>query len=151
MNVLLPRSARRRGYSLADTLVAASILAIGVGAAASLTLSMDTQDEIAWRVSRGTALLEAAATLHGMGLAPGTIAAVLPPDAETALSFGTVEAETVAGLELEAVDVTATTRTTDDTGSWTPGSWTGGGGATPVTRTTTVRAYRSLFQVGPHP
>jgi len=134
-----------------DTLVAASILGLAASAAASLTLSMNTQDEIGWRVTRGTALLEGAATLHGLGLSPATISAVLPRDADTSLTFGTPATETVVGLELEGLDITASTRATDDTGSWSPGSWTGGGNATPVTRTTVVRAYRSLFQTGTNP
>ncbi len=146
-----PSRSSRRGYSLVDTLIAAAILGIGVSAAATLTLGMNTQDEISWRVSRGTALLENAATLYGLGLAPATVIDLLPTDPSVTVSFGSPAEETVEGLSMQAVDISATVTTADDTGSWTAGSWTGGGNASPTIRTLTVRAYRSVFQLVPDP
>ena len=135
------------GYSLVDTLIAATILSIAVSAGCSLTLGMNTQDEISWRVSRGMTVLENATALYGMGLSPDSVADLLPPDPVAEVEFGTEEEETVSGLELQAVDVTVTTRTVDDTGSWTPGAWTGGGDSTARYRSLTAKVYRSPFQL----
>jgi type II secretory pathway pseudopilin PulG len=141
----------RRGYSLADTLIAAAILGIAVSAASSLSLGMNTQDEIAWRVSRGNALLENACALYGLGLTTAQVSALLPTDPQASVSFGTQASETISGLQLQAVDVTLTIQSTDDTGSWTPGSWTGGGDSSPTSRTATLRVYRSPLQLVPFP
>lgn len=138
-----------RGYSLADTMVAAAIVGIAVSAACSLTLGMNTQDEIAWRVSRGTCVLENAGALYALGLEPDLAVELLPPDPNAVVSFGEPGAETVSGLEFQAVDVSVTTTTADDTGSWTAGSWSGGGNSTPPQRTTSVRVYRSPVQLVP--
>jgi type II secretory pathway pseudopilin PulG len=142
---------RKAGYSLVDTMIAATILAIAVGAACSLTLGMNTEDEIAWRVSRGMTLLDNATALYGLGLSPDTISRVLPTDSLAAVSFGTEASETVSDLQLQAVDVSVTIRTVDDTGSWTPGAWTGGGDASEKARVVTARVYRSSFQLAPAP
>ena len=148
MNTSLHRS---RGYSLADTMVAPTIIGIAVSAACSLTLGINTQEEIAWRVSRGTALLENATALYALGLEPATVLNLLPPDPNAEASFGEEAAETISGLQFQAVDVSVTTTTADDTGSWTPRSWTGGGDSTPPSRATTARVYRSPFQLVPFP
>ena len=132
-------------------MIAATIIGIAVSAACSLTLGMNTQDEIAWRASRGTALLENATALYALGLEPATVLNLLPADPNAEVSFGEEAAETIEGLQLQAVDVSVTTTTADDTGSWTARSWTGGGDSTPPTRTTNARVYRSPFQLVPFP
>lgn len=142
---------RTEGYSLVDTLIAATILGIGLSAACSLTLGMATQDEIAWRVSRGTALLEGASGLYGLGLSTAQVSAVLPRDPQATLTLGTQASETISGLQLQAVDVSVTVTTTDNTGSWTAGRWTGGGNASATQRTNTARVYRSPLQLKPFP
>jgi type II secretory pathway pseudopilin PulG len=146
MKILRPGHA---GYSLVDTLVAATILGIAVSAACSLTLGMNTQEEISWRVSRGTALLENATALYGLGLEPATVLSLLPTDSVAEVSFGDEAAETISGLQLEAVNVSVTTTTVDDTGSWTARAWTGGGDSSPKVRTTLARVYRAAFQLTP--
>ena len=52
----------------ADVLIASAILGIGVSAAASLTLTMNTQEDLSWRVTRGLNLAENAAVVFGLGL-----------------------------------------------------------------------------------
>lgn len=143
--------AGRGGYSLVDTLIAATILGIALSAACSLTLGMSTQEEIGWRVSRGTALLDGACALYGLGLTTAQAAAVLPTDPQAAVTYGAQASETISGLQMQAVDVSVTITTTNGGTSWTPGAWTGGGDLTARQRTTTLRVYRSPFQLKPFP
>lgn len=148
MNILLkPR--RTSGASLPDVLIASVILGIGALAAASLSFSMITQEEIAARVSRGNAMVENAAELYGLGLNASAVLDLMPTDPCITLSAGTEGTETVGtDLTLRYVEFTATITTVDDVGSWSPGYWTGGGdGAAARTRTVTVRAYRSSHQL----
>lgn len=75
-------SSRRQpaGYSLVELTVATAVLAAGVAAAASLTLSSAHIEEMNHRKSRIVALNEAAARLWQLGLSPNQIAALLPGD-----------------------------------------------------------------------
>jgi len=136
-----------RGYSLADTMIAAAITWDRGQRRLQLDPRNERSEEIAWRVSRGTSLLENATALYALGLEPATVLNILPADPNAEVTFGEEAAETISGLELQAVDVSVTTTTADDTGSWTAGSWTGGGNSTPPTRTTTAKVYRSPFQL----
>ncbi|MEM0970871.1 MAG: hypothetical protein AAGJ31_16070 [Verrucomicrobiota bacterium] len=154
MNVssLLPhRRSRRqaRGYSLPDVLIATTILAVGVMAATSLSLSMATQEDITWRTSRLGSLTENAAALYGMGLDPSEIASILPTDPYVSMVLGAENTETLGtNFSLRYMDIQATVNTVDDVGSWSAGYWTGGGdGAAPRQRTFSLRAYRSSHQL----
>jgi len=140
---------RNAGYSLPDILIASVILGIGVMAAASLTFSMNTQEEIATRVGRGASMVENAVRLYSLGVNAADAVALIPTDPHVTLSAGAESTETVAGdLVMWRVEFTATINTVDDVGSWSPGYWTGGGdGAAPRQRTITLRAYRSSHQL----
>lgn len=140
---------RTCGASLADVLIATAILSVGVMAAASLSLSIATQEEIASRVSRGTGMLENAAMLYGLGLDASAALSLMPTDPYVTLSAGSESTETVDGdLQFHRVTLTATVNTVDNVGSWSPGYWTGGGdNNAPRQRTITVRAYRSSHQL----
>lgn len=72
-------SHRTPGYTLVETLVAVSILLMGVTAAASLTLTMSTQEEINARVARNLHWHENAVRLYQLGLAPDEISEIMPP------------------------------------------------------------------------
>ncbi len=142
-----PLHRRQNASSLADVLVACVILGMGVAAATSLTLSMNTQEEIAWRVSRGANQLENAAAVFNLGIDASAVPSLLPPDPAVSISAGTEITEDVSGFLLRAATFTATVTSVDDNGSWSAGSWTGGSDGAPVTRTMSARAYRSNHQL----
>jgi type II secretory pathway pseudopilin PulG len=72
------------GYTIVEALVAAAILVIGVAAAASLSLTMVSQEEGNARVARAINLQEQAARLYQLGLSTNTIASLLPTDSGVA-------------------------------------------------------------------
>jgi len=80
MKVHSQNNRARRGYTLIEALMASAILMIGVGAAASMSLTMVTQEEINERTVRSMNHLENAASLYRMGVDPADIVALLPAD-----------------------------------------------------------------------
>jgi hypothetical protein len=138
-----------RGYTLPDILIASLILGVGIMAASSLAFSLNTQEELAARVGRGTTMVENAAMLYGLGLDASAVLKLIPTDPHITLTAGSESLETGSGdLSLRWAEFTVTINTVDDVGSWSPGSWTGGGDlAAPRQRTLTVRAYRSSHQL----
>ncbi len=139
---------KQKGYSLADILIASAILGIGVSAAASLTLSMNTQEDLSWRVTRGLNMVENAATLYTLGLSPADAVKYLPTDSDTTVSVQVAEAdETVSDLEFKTATFRATIEPVRDEGSWSAGMWTGGSDATIPSRTLDLKVYRSNLQI----
>ena len=67
------------GYSLVEVLAACGIIALGVGAALSLSLATVSQEETGHRIARAVAIGENAARLYGLGLSPDEIVRILPP------------------------------------------------------------------------
>ncbi len=67
-------------YTLVEALVASSVLMIGVGAAASLSMTMAVQEEINHEVSRALSYQDAAIRLYQLGMSPETVADVLPEE-----------------------------------------------------------------------
>jgi len=116
------------GYTLVETLVAAGILALGVGAAASFAAVLVSQEETNLRVSRALGHLENAAQLYQLGLEPAEVSALLPEEpAVTNLTLTEDLTDLGGGLgNLEYADI-AVTFESDAAGA---------------TRTETVRAYR---------
>ena len=122
------RLRKRRGYTIVEALIAAGILVIGVAAAASLSLTMVSQEEANARVMRAINLQEQAARLYQLGLSSSTITNILPADSGvSSISFssasltgtntGTLDAATcrmifTAGAPL--TDSTATRMRTND-------------------------------------
>ncbi len=78
------RNRKRRnssaGYTLIEALVASAILMVGIGAAASLSLSLVTQEEINERSSRAGNYLENTAALFYLGFDTADIEGILPED-----------------------------------------------------------------------
>lgn len=68
----------RRAYSLIEVLAAGAIVAIGAGAAASLSASVGLQEDLARRVSVARNYQENMARLWQLGMDPVDIAAILP-------------------------------------------------------------------------
>lgn len=76
-----PSRIRNRAYTLIEALVAGSMLAVGVGAVASLSLAFVTQEEIAERTAKAGNYLENAAALRRVGVPADEISGLLPPEA----------------------------------------------------------------------
>ena len=84
-----PPQPPQAGYSLVELTLATSILAVGVAAAASLTITSTRIEEMNHRKSRVLALTEGAARLWQLGLNPDQSAALLLGDpALASLTFG---------------------------------------------------------------
>ena len=143
------RSTGKKGYSLAEVLVASAILMIGVGAAASLSLSITTQEEIVWRAARGVNMVETAAILYQQGIDPDLVLDLIPLDEAVTLSVVGSEAdEAIANVgTMRGITFRAQIATVIDGGSWTAGSWTGGSDSSVPTRTVDARIYRSTIDL----
>lgn len=138
---LLPRA-----YSLAEALIAAGILMIGISAAASLSLSMTTQEEISWRVARGLNMLENAAIMYQLGVDWAEPARLIPPDPDVTLAVVSQGDQALAGGGVvEGATYRVTISPVMDAGSWSAGVWTGGSDASLPDRTLEARAYRSTI------
>jgi Tfp pilus assembly protein FimT len=68
------------GYSLIELTIATGVLAAGIAAAASLTLTSARIEEMNHRKARVVALTEASARLWQLGLTPSQVAQLLPGD-----------------------------------------------------------------------
>ena len=139
-------SRRKSGYTLIEVLVASAILLIGISAASSLSLTMVTQEEVNYRISRCLNVLENCARLYQLGVEPANIyggGASLMPD-EPAVS-AIVPVEAVVG-NLDSCTFTMTIDSMVDVGNWSEGEWSGGSQATPDQRQAVVRAFRPLIR-----
>lgn len=99
------------GYTIVEALVAAAILVIGVAAAASLSLTMVSQEEGNARVARAINLQEQAARLYQLGLSTNTIASILPTDSGVAsinFTTATTNVDNLALLEMATCRMTFT-------------------------------------------
>lgn len=136
----------RAGYSLIEVLVAASILTMGVAAAAKLSLIMVTQEEISQRISVTLSQQETAMRLYQLGLEPTEVVTLLPDEPHAgSLTFsltGTTMVNSAGIAPIEFADTTLVIHTTP-TGAHTANSWNGGGdNAASEARTVVVRAHR---------
>ena len=68
----------RRGYTLIEVLVAATIIGVAVSATVSMSATMNLQEELSWRVSVALNYQENACRLWQFGLTPAEIEAVMP-------------------------------------------------------------------------
>lgn len=134
-----------RAYSLAEALVAAGILMIGISAASSLTLSMNTQEEISWKVARGLNMLENAAIMYQAGIVGDEPIRLIPQDPDAYLEVDSQGDETKGGLTLEGTTYRVRINPVMDAGSWSAGTWTGGSDSTVPERVLEARVYRSTI------
>ncbi len=131
-----------RAYTLIEALVASSILAVGVGAAASMSLAFVTQEEISERSAKAFNHLENAAALHRAGVDPAAIPGLLPH--EPVVASLTFTDRTLAATGLGSVPstlITVTWNPSGATGSAGLDRWTGGRSDT--TRTASVEVVRT--------
>ncbi len=142
MNLFRQNRTRSRAYTLIEALVASSVLLIGISAAASMSLSLVTQEEINERSVKVFNYLDNAARLCQMGVDPTEIAALLPSEpAVKSLTF-TGRTLTVAGVgDIPATTITVTYNPAAATVAHTPLTWTGGDKDT--TRSESVDVIRS--------
>ena len=133
---------KTRAYTLVETLVASSILMIGVSAAASMSLSFVTQEEISERSVRAFNHLENAAALLHAGVDPSRIPEILPPDpVVTSLVFssGALAATNLGNVPSTVVTVTyRPTAASEQSGA---ARWTGG--SSDAVRTASVEIVRT--------
>lgn len=133
-----------KGYTLIETLVASAVMMLAIGAAASLSLSMVTQEEAAERSLRAANYLENAATLYRLGFETSAeIEAILPN--EPAVSSLTVTPITdtvpiVGSVNLAEIQITFSPSGATNQISATEAEWTGGDNT--AVRTQTVRVLR---------
>lgn len=140
------KTATTRAYTLIEALVASSILLIGISAAASLSLTMVTQEEMNERSVTAANYLDNAARLYQIGVDRGQIRNLLPVEPVVqSLTFserdlavsGTSNVTTIPAVRMN-LTYKATTSTANNPVSST--LWTGGNQA--ARRTESVEVIR---------
>jgi hypothetical protein len=142
-NTTLSRSPRfARAYTLIEALVASSVLIIGIGAAASMSLAFVTQEEISERANKAFSHLDNAVALHQAGIPNTRIPGLLPPEpVVTSLTFTdrTIQATNLGMIPSTLITVTWTAN--GSTASAGVSRWTGG--VQNATRTASVEIIRT--------
>ena len=143
------RIGHQSGYTLIEIMAAMTIMFIGVAAAAVLSLTMASQEEINHRVSRALHLQEGAARLFQLGLSPTEIDAILPNDPAirnststapyTKISFAVSSISPTGFGTFEEAVCTMNFGAAPNSGTWTAGTWTGGNNADRTRVVTVVR------------
>lgn len=91
-------SSLKKAFTLIEALVASSVLLVGISAAASLSLSMVTQEEMNERSILAANYLDNAARLYQIGIEPEDIAGLLTVEP-------IIESLTSSGRDLVVTDV----------------------------------------------
>jgi hypothetical protein len=131
-----------RAYTLIEALVASSVLIIGIGAAASMSLAFVTQEEISERANKAFSHLDNAVALHQAGIPNARIPGLLPPEpVVTSLTFTdrTITATNLGTIPSTLITVTWTAN--GSTASAGVSRWTGG--VQNTTRTASVEVIRT--------
>lgn len=137
---------RVNAFTLIEALVGSGVLMIGISAAASLSLSLITQEEINERSVRALNFQDSAAMLIQLGVPSNQIASLLPDEPVvnsitfTPKNLTVTDSGGSTALSLSAQDITivyspnaATVANSSSLDEWT-------GGETSVTRTHTITA-----------
>jgi hypothetical protein len=139
------------GYSLVEVLAACGIIALGVGAALSLSLATVSQEETGHRIARAVAIGENAARLYSLGLSPDEIVRILPPDpvlASITIREDELEVDGVGQMDRAQVDIVLTTSPSN--ARWLEGQWSGGaGGESSKRNLPVITALRPKARSGP--
>ncbi|MEM6916591.1 MAG: prepilin-type N-terminal cleavage/methylation domain-containing protein [Verrucomicrobiota bacterium] len=99
----------KRAYTLIEALVGSSVLAVGVGAAASMSLTLVTQEEINERSVRAFNYLDNASQLVRAGVDPAQIQNILPTEPIVTSLATSSRNVTVSGLgTIPAITLTVT-------------------------------------------
>lgn len=134
MNFRIDIGERRRAYTLVEALVASSLLLIGVSAAASMSLTLLTQEEINERSVKVFNYLDNAARLYQLGVPASEIEGILP--AEAGVQSLTTDTATTTVPQLGPIEVATMTITylaseALDKNQASELEWTGGDSETP--------------------
>ena len=143
----LKRAKAENAYTLIEALVASAVLMIGIGAAASMSLTLITQEEINERSARAANHLECCAALFYMGIDTDDIPEIMTEDRViTNLVFKDVSP---SGVDMTQIALTfrpsdAEVREKDNKEEWT-------GGDKRAKRTFRVRMIRgpSAYETAP--
>jgi type II secretory pathway pseudopilin PulG len=142
------------GYSLVEVLVAGGILALGIGAACIMSLTMVTQEEMLHRMARNINLQENAARMYQIGLNASDITGangLLPGSSDLTLTFATKTTNLTGIGAVPAQTITATINSTpaDSILPTAARGWTGGGrrtdsGGVRATRVIDLVVFRAV-------
>ncbi len=142
------RSLSKAAFTLVETLIASGIIMIAVGAAASLSLLIVTQDEIAENTLKAANYLHNTAALYQLGLEPDAIEDILPdePVVENINMIPLALPVSYFSNPLWVMDMEMTYIPTQSTSGFSADSWTGGDSA--ERRTHTIRVVSIEQNVG---
>ncbi|MDF1659278.1 MAG: hypothetical protein P1U58_16800 [Verrucomicrobiales bacterium] len=138
------RTFGQKAYTLIEALVGSSVLAVGIGAAASMSLALITQEEINERSVRAFNYLDNSTQLLRAGVAPGDITSILPEEPLVTSLTSSSRNVTVPGIgSVNAITLTVTYDPSGATSanSATAEDWTGGDST--VTRSESVELILS--------
>lgn len=136
----------QKGYTLIEVLAASTILSIAVGAAASLSLTMNTQEEINHRVTRALSIQENATIMFQLGLDQAQINNLIPQDPQVIypIPFNvTTYSDALVGYQ--QAECPMQFKTTVGTVASGDKKWTGGAQASEQIRTNTVWVLRAAI------
>ncbi len=142
------QKAQSSGYTLVEALVSSAILMIGIAAAASMSLTMLTQEEINERTVRAMNYLDNTASLYRMGLDSADIESIMPAEpVVTNLTFDS-SSRTVSGLgTVDTMRINVVYKPTAATESYDAGEALSGDKS--VRRNHTVEVFRGSQYVTP--
>lgn len=137
-------------YSLVEVLAACGIIALGVGAALSLSLATVSQEETGHRIARAVAIGENAARLYRLGLSPEEIVRILPPDPVLSSITITEDQLPITGVGLmDRAQVDIVFHTSRSNALWAEGKWSGGpGGEASKRNLPVISALRPSVRTG---
>lgn len=143
-------SGRSAAYSLVEVLAACGIIALGVGAALSLSLATVSQEETGHRTSRAITIGENAARLYRLGLSSAEIIRLLPPDPVVSNIVITEDQPFVSGVgTMNRARIAITFYTSPSDAVWVAGIWSGGPGGNASKRSLpTITALRPTVRAG---
>ncbi len=134
----------RQAYTIVEALVSSSILLIGISAAASMSLTLLTQEEINERSVKVFNHLDNAARLYQLGVPVSEIEAILPEEpALTSLSdsSSTVTVAGIGDIDVHTLTVTYKPNAASVKNNPSKEEWTGGDDTT--TRSASVSVFRA--------
>lgn len=144
MRNAIHRARKFRAYTIVEALVASSILLIGISAAASMSLTLLTQEEINERSVKAFNYLDNAARLYQLGVPAGQIESILPDEPVITSLSNSNSVAAVPGLgNVNLLTLTVTYTPAGATAGNDPDDpdWTGGNKDT--TRSASVSVIRS--------
>lgn len=144
MNAPTQRTGFFPAYTIVEALVASSVLLIGISAAASMSLTLLTQEEINERSVKAFNYLDNAARLYQLGVPADQIEGILPDEPlvdSLGESTSTAAVPGLGNVEVQTLTVTYHPSSASEKNDTSKEEWTGGDKDT--TRTASVSVIRS--------